>query len=249
MNNGPVLFLGLFVAMACSWLSFVMGPQLQIGDMRPTTNMVVGASGQIYPHAEPGTAHQGAEIYRADGCASCHTQQVRPRDLGSDIALGWGVRRSTGYDYLFDQPVLLGTQRVGPDLANAGRRMDAAAVLLRLYEPRAITPKSIMPPFPFLFEKRKIEGVPSDDALQLPPAFAPAPGYEIVPRPEARALATYVTSLRQDGYLFEAPPPPGLMGKTNAPAPAAAPTNSAAPASAPTNSAAPAAAPTNSPAK
>ena len=79
MNNGPLLFLGLFVAMCCSWLSFVLGPQLQIGDMRPTTNIVVGASGQIYPNAAPGVASQGADIYRAAGCASCHTEQVRPR--------------------------------------------------------------------------------------------------------------------------------------------------------------------------
>ena len=45
----------------------------------------------------------------------------------------------------------------------------------------------------------------------------PPSGYEIVPRPEARALAAYVTSLHQDGYLFEAPPPPQPAGKTNAP--------------------------------
>jgi cytochrome c oxidase cbb3-type subunit 2 len=226
MNNGPLLFLGLFVTMACSWLGFVLGPQLQIGDMHPTTNILIGATGQTYPNAEAGVAHQGAEIYRANGCASCHTQQVRPLNLGSDINRGWGVRRSTGYDYLFDQPVMLGTQRVGPDLANAGRRMDAAAVLLRLYEPRAVTPKSIMPPYPFLFDKRKIQGAPSVDALALPAAFAPPSGYEIVPGPAARALADYVVSLHQDGYLFEAPPPPGLAGKTNAAPKAPAPTNS-----------------------
>ncbi len=236
MNSGPLLFLGLLVTMACSWLSFVMGPQLQIGDMRPTTNIVVGASGQIYPHAEPGVAHQGAEIYRANGCAACHTQQVRPRDLGSDIDRGWGERRSTGYDYLFDQPVLLGSQRVGPDLANAGRRMDIAAILLHLYEPRDITPGSIMPPFPFLFEKRKIQGAPSADALRLPTPTAPPPGYEIVPRPAALELAAYVASLHQDGYLFEAPPPLPPPGQTNTPATAAAPTNSPATNAAPTNS-------------
>jgi len=218
MNSGPLLFLGLFVTMACSWLSFVMGPQLQIGDMRPTTNIVIGASGQIYPNPEPGAAHQGAEVYRANGCAACHTQQVRPRDLGPDINRGWGVRRSTGYDYLFDQPVMLGSQRVGPDLANAGKRMDAAAVLLHIYEPRTITPGSIMPPFPFLFDKHKIEGIPSADAMRVPAPFEPPAGYEIVPRPEARALAAYVTSLHQDGYFFEAPPPPQPAGKTNAPA-------------------------------
>jgi cytochrome c oxidase cbb3-type subunit 2 len=218
MNSGPLLFLGLFVTMACSWLSFVLGPQLQIGDTRQTTNIVVGGSGQTYPNSPSGMAHQGEEIYRANGCVACHTQQVRPRDLGSDINRGWGVRRSTAYDYLFDQPVMLGSQRVGPDLANAGRRMDASAVFLHLYNPRALTPESIMPPFPFLFEKRKIQGAPSPDALQLSAPFAPPTGYEIVPRQEARELAAYVTSLHQDGYLFEAPPPPQPAGKTNAPA-------------------------------
>jgi cytochrome c oxidase cbb3-type subunit II len=219
MNSGPLLFLGLFVTMACSWLSFVLGPQLQIGDMRPTTNIIPGASGQIYPNPEPGTAHQGAEIYRANGCAACHTRQVRPSDLGYDKSRGWGDRRSTGYDYLFEQPVLLGSLRVGPDLANVGRRMDAAAVLLHLYEPRTIpgAENSIMPPFPFLFDKHKIQGLPSADALQLHAPFAPPEGYEVVPRPEALALAAYVTSLHQDGYLFEAPPPPQPAGKTNAP--------------------------------
>lgn len=216
MNSGPLLFLGLFITMACSWLSFVMGPQLQMGNMQPTTNIVVGASGQIYPHTEPGTAHQGEEIYRANGCASCHTQQVRPRSLGSDIDRGWGLRRSTGFDYLFDDPVMLGSQRVGPDLANAGKRMDAAAVLLRLYQPRVLTPGSIMPPYPYLFAKHKITGLPSPDALQLPAQFAPPAGYEIVPLPAARQLAAYVTSLHQDGYLYEAPPPPQPAGKTNA---------------------------------
>src|ERR1700722_16273614 len=99
MNSGPLLFLGLFATMACSWLSFIMGPQLQIGDLRPTTNILVGALGQVYPHTEPGTAHQGAEIYRANVCPPCHTQQVRPASLGSDIRRGWGSRRSTASDY------------------------------------------------------------------------------------------------------------------------------------------------------
>lgn len=231
MNSGPLLFLGLLVAMACSWLSFVMGPQLQIGDTRPTTNIVVGAMGRVYPEPEPGAAHQGADIYRAEGCASCHTEQVRPRTMGSDINLGWGVRRSTAYDYLYDQPVMLGSQRIGPDLANAGRRMDTMTVLLHLYAPRSVTRGSIMPPFPFLFDMHKIAGAPSPDALPLDPPYAPPAGYEILPRPEALKLAAYVTSLHQDGYLFEAPPPPQPAAKakaaaTNAPAPAAVQTNS-----------------------
>jgi cytochrome c oxidase cbb3-type subunit II len=217
VNSGPLVFLGLFMAMACSWLSFVLGPQLQLGNTRPTTNIVVGGTGKTYPTAEPGTAHQGAEIYRAEGCAACHTEQVRPRSLGSDIDRGWGARRSIAYDYLYDHPVMLGSLRVGPDLANAGRRLVMTEILKRLYEPRAVTTGSIMPPYPFLFEKRKYSGHRSEEALQLDLPYAPAEGYEIVPKPEALALAAYVLNLHQDGYLFEAPPPPAPPKKTNTP--------------------------------
>ncbi len=167
MNSGPLLFLGLFVTMAISWLSFIIGPQLQLGSLQPTTNVVVNGNGVIYPNAEPGDAHQGAEVYRAEGCASCHTQQVRPRSQGADILRGWGIRRSTSYDYLFDQPAMLGSLRIGPDLANAGRRMNAGTVLLRLYAPNFVMPGSIMPCYRFLFHKQKIGNAPSPNALWL----------------------------------------------------------------------------------
>jgi len=196
MNRGPLLFLGLFAAMACSWTGFVLGPQLQLGGLAQTNTVVVGdALSQTYPLAEPGQARAGADVYRANGCAACHTQMVRPDDLGSDIRRGWGVRRSLAEDYLFQQPVMPGSQRIGPDLSNFGRRADFRGILLRLYDPR------------------KIGFFPSPDALVLPAKDAPAPGREVVPLPEARALAAYLLSLRQDGYLFEAPPP---LSKTNA---------------------------------
>jgi cytochrome c oxidase cbb3-type subunit 2 len=222
MNNGPLLFLGLFAAMVCSWLGFVMEPQMQIGNLPQTNTVVVGdAISQTYPLAPSGDAHQGAEVYRANGCAACHTQMVRPRELGPDIFHGWGVRRSVAEDYLFDQPVLLGSQRVGPDLANYGRRSDINGILMRLYDPRSLVPGSVMPSYRFLFTTRKIEGARSPDALVLPDQFAPEPGYEVVPGSEARALAAYLLNLRQDGYLFEAPPPP--LPKTNSVPAAVAP--------------------------
>jgi cytochrome c oxidase cbb3-type subunit 2 len=170
---------------------------------------------QNYPLARPGDAHAGAEIYRANGCASCHTEMVRSSTLGSDIQRGWGARRSLAEDYLFEQPVMLGLQRIGPDLANFGRTSETNRIYRRLYDPRLITPGSVMPPYRFLFETRKIGLFPAHDAIVLPDQDAPPAGYEIVPRPEARALAAYLLSLRQDGYLYEAPPPPQLQAKTN----------------------------------
>jgi len=226
MNSGPLLFLGLLATMACSWTGFVLAPQLQLGDLTQTNTVAVGdAVAQTYPLAVPGQAHAGAEIYRANGCAACHTEMVRSLDLGSDLHRGWGLRRSLAADYLFQQPVMLGSQRIGPDLANFGRLSDTNGIFVRLYDPRLITPGSVMPPYRFLFETRKIGLFPARDALVLPDKDAPPPGYEIVPRPQARALAAYLLSLRQDGYLFEAPPPP--QAKTNAVPTNAVPTNAA----------------------
>jgi cytochrome c oxidase cbb3-type subunit II len=224
VNSGPLLFLGLLATMACSWTGFVLAPQLQLGDLTQTNTVAVGdAVPQLYPLAQPGQAHAGAEIYRANGCAACHTEMVRSLDLGSDLHRGWGLRRSLAEDYVFQRPVMLGSQRIGPDLANVGRLSDTNGLFVRLYDPRLITPGSVMPPYRFLFETRKIGPFPSRDAIVLPEEDAPPPGYEIVPRPQARALVAYLLNLRQDGYLFEAPPPP--QAKTNVVATNAVPTN------------------------
>jgi len=101
---------------------------------------------------------------------------------------------------------MLGSQRIGPDLANVGGRLpDPKWHLLHLYAPRLQVKESMMPPYRFLFEKRRIERVRSPDALVLPPELAPEPGYEILPKTEATALVAYLTSLRADAPLFVAP--------------------------------------------
>jgi len=125
---------------------------------------------------------------------------------GADIARGWGSRLSVAADYLYDQPVQLGSLRAGPDLANIGvRAPDANWQLSHLYAPKSITPNSTMPSFKFLFELRKIGATPSPDALNLPKEFAAADGYEIVPKPEAKQLAAYLLSLKANVPLYEAP--------------------------------------------
>src|SRR5207244_3232131 len=93
--------------------------------------------------------------------------EVRVIPTGPDIARGWGKRRSVAEDFLFDQPVMLGSQRIGPDLADVGSRpaLTAEWHLLHLYNPQIVVSKSVMPPYRFLFEKRKIGREPSPDAL------------------------------------------------------------------------------------
>ena len=183
MNPGPLLFLATFFALATSWLGFVLMPNLQLGRQ---PQVEIQATGQLYPSMRPGMARQGEVVYRANGCYYCHSQQVRPKGFGSDVARGWGGRagevQSVNQDYLYDHPVMLGSQRVGPDLANIGLRQPSEALLLsHIYNPQAAMPGSLMPPFRYLFEKHKLKvgENPSADAL---PATAGAPaGYEVVP--------------------------------------------------------------------
>jgi cytochrome c oxidase cbb3-type subunit II len=202
MNYGPLLFLGFFLTVAASWCGLVLLPQIQLGRQQ---SVKIEETGELYPQARPGLAEQGREVYKANGCIYCHTQQVRPAGFGADLARNWGQRRTVARDYLYDKPVMLGTMRTGPDLTNIGTRQSAAAWhLLHLYNPRVTSKGSIMPPFPFLFEKRRITDRPSPDALKLPPELAPEAGYEIVPKTEARVLVQYLLSLKANAPLPEA---------------------------------------------
>ena len=126
--------------------------------------------------------------------------------VGPDLARGWGRRRTVAEDFLFDSPVMPGSQRVGPDLANVGTRLpDVTWHLLHLYTPQTQVKGSTMPPYRFLFEQRKIGLQPSPEALVLPAELAIPIGYVVVPRPAAKALAAYLVSLRADAPLFSAP--------------------------------------------
>ena len=89
-----------------------------------------------------------------------------------------------------------------------------------LYAPRSITFDSTMPAYRFLYEKRKVGGEVSADALQLPAKLAPPEGYEIVPTYDARCLVAYLMSLDQSHELKEvksaapaSPPAPGKAVK------------------------------------
>jgi cytochrome c oxidase cbb3-type subunit 2 len=124
---------------------------------------------------------------------------------GADISRGWGLRHSVAEDFLWDNPVQLGSVRVGPDLSNVGMRYDANWELTHLYNPGALVKDSIMPPFRFLFKKEKIDGTPSPEALPLQGEFAPPAGYEIVPTEDAKNLVAYLLSLRVNVPLYDAP--------------------------------------------
>lgn len=236
MTRGPYIFLGAFASFAAGWAGLILASQLQVGQQEPAARGPLGAA---YPTERAGLAEQGRQVYRSLGCVECHTQQLRPAPQNSDLARGWGKRRTVAQDYLFDQPVLLGHLRVGPDLANVGVRdpirfaapwqyvtpsNHVAEVsswhLKHLYDPRDVAPGSLMPSYAFLFEQRELKRGQraSPSALQIVttrPAKGEVVTKEIVPRPEATALVAYLMSLNSNVSLYEAPIP-APAAKTNA---------------------------------
>lgn len=134
---------------------------------------------------------QGRAVYVANGCAYCHTQQVRP--LAQDQVFG---RPSAPGDFAYRTPPLAGSERTGPDLSNVGATKGSDVwQYIHLYNPRAVVAESIMPNFHFLFHV--LAQLPAGEtAVPVPAAFAPPSGV-VVPTPQARALVAYLLSLKQ----------------------------------------------------
>ncbi len=116
------LFLGILGTFTFSWVGLTMIPNAQIGHLDPQFDE---DGNDPYPAPKSGMADRGRKIYVANGCVYCHSQQVRPAYGGADLERKWGERRSAPRDYLFEHPNLLGKMRMGPDLANVGKRAPA----------------------------------------------------------------------------------------------------------------------------
>src|ERR1043166_6165888 len=318
MRGLAALVLGIFGTFGFSWIGLILVPNFQIGHLNPQMDE---EGTDVYPAPRSGMAERGRRVYVANGCYYCHTQQVRAYYAAADIDRKWGDRRSAPRDYIFDRPVLLGKERMGPDLANIGKRSPAegegptaanaamtaptsgaspappappaqspgappaqpgaspaqspGAALAQspttgnappaqspapapppgasstpaqpnappapgaspnpvtgeappysaawhhrhLYAPRSITIDSNMPAFRFLYEKRRVGGQPSAEALELTSADAPPEGWEIVPTYDAQCLVAYLMSLDQSHPLKEVK----SLGGAPAPAPGAPP--------------------------
>ncbi len=210
MNKLTSLIFGIFVAFAAAWLGVVAYSYVHLGHFQPVTD---DSSGDINPPPLSGLAVAGQRVYAANGCVACHTQQVRPAALSSDLEKKLGPRPTVARDFMRENPAFLGSLRIGPDLTNAGLRMvddkpiDANWLHRHLFEPTAVTPWSNMPSYRYLYTTRKISGQPSAVALQgLTGPYAPKPGYEVVPTEDARTLVAYLLSLKRNYPLPEAEP-------------------------------------------
>ncbi len=88
---------------------------------------------------------EGRTLYIANGCVYCHSQSIR------NIDWGMGAERiAQSGDYVLDRPILLGSQRTGPDLSQEGGEHPDDWHMAHFTNPRFTRPNSIMPRFAFL---------------------------------------------------------------------------------------------------
>ena len=91
---------------------------------------------------------RGREVYIREGCWYCHSQYIRPV---TGETRRWGPVTQAG-EYAFDMPHLFSTRRIGPDLSRVGLKYSDAWHLAHFWDPRMLSPDSIMPRFTALFD-------------------------------------------------------------------------------------------------
>ncbi len=154
-------------------------------------------------------AIKGKNIYIANGCVACHTQQVRNVDMDKV----WGSRPGMAADYADihrtdiwrNTATLMGTERTGPDLTDIGNRQPSKDWnLVHLFNPRTVVKESIMPAYPWLFSIKK-QPAKGDVIVNVPAAYLNGEEGKVVASKDALYLIAYLQSLKQtklpDGTL------------------------------------------------
>lgn len=132
---------------ALSFVAVVIGGAVQIIPM-----VLVQTKAPRGIQVEPYTPLElaGRDIYIKEGCYNCHSQQVRP--IVEETKRYGPV--SKAYEYQHDHPFQWGSKRTGPDLHRVGGKYPDLWHLMHMQDPRSTSPRSLMPAYPWLLEKR-----------------------------------------------------------------------------------------------
>ncbi|MBS1933937.1 MAG: cytochrome-c oxidase, cbb3-type subunit I [Bacteroidetes bacterium] len=93
---------------------------------------------------------QGRDIYIREGCYNCHSQMIRPF---RDEVKRYGEYSKAG-EFVYDHPFQWGSKRTGPDLAREGGKYPDSWHYNHMYDPRSMSPGSIMPVYAWLLDNK-----------------------------------------------------------------------------------------------
>lgn len=92
----------------------------------------------------------GRDLYIREGCNNCHSQMVRPFRSETER---YGPYSKSG-EFVYDRPHLWGSKRTGPDLHRLGGKYPDIWHYRHMEDPTSTSPGSIMPPYPWLLERK-----------------------------------------------------------------------------------------------
>jgi cytochrome c oxidase cbb3-type subunit II len=92
---------------------------------------------------------EGHQLYVANGCSYCHSLFIRIYDRGIGAE-----RIAESGDYVGQEPIILGSERTGPDLSEEAGEHPDDWHLAHFKNPRYTSPLSVMPDWEFLGERK-----------------------------------------------------------------------------------------------
>jgi cbb3-type cytochrome oxidase cytochrome c subunit len=90
---------------------------------------------------------RGMKVYASEGCWYCHTQYLRSSAVDTKLGEPLGPEAYAGAS-----PVMLGHERIGPDLTQGLSFKDAASLIAYLSDPGAEGYRTSMPSYRYLGE-------------------------------------------------------------------------------------------------
>jgi len=222
--------IGMLASFGLAWMCMIAIPVAKMGAL-PPVKMNAEEDAAYYQRNTSGRILNGAEIYAANGCYTCHSQLIRPTYLGhqiwrKDIAgvvnADGDTRRETHYDdYAGEKYAQIGLMRMGPDLSNFGYRAETYGkqlgvsaeqwIVSHLYNPRNSGlrlgkqgEKLDMTWSNCPSQRQMFEKKKlNGQGADLALEVDEDARTQIVPGEEARVLASYLISLKRDSKMPE----------------------------------------------
>ena len=101
---------------------------------------------------------EGRMLFQRNGCIYCHSGYTRPQDIRNGPYASVRISKPGDFFGIENSPNLLGTARWGPDLAFESGLHPDDWHRAHFYDPRYVTPVSIMPGFSF-FSNDEVENL------------------------------------------------------------------------------------------
>ncbi|MEM9835279.1 MAG: cytochrome-c oxidase, cbb3-type subunit I [Bacteroidota bacterium] len=140
---------------------------------------------------------EGRDLYIREGCNNCHSQMIRPFRSETER---YGQYSMSG-EFIYDRPHLWGSKRTGPDVHRLGGKYPDSWHYRHMEDPQSTSPGSIMPPYPWLLERKLDTSLTGAKIRALMTLGTPYPdGYDEYALEDLQEQAAKVAaSLRESG--------------------------------------------------